>query len=273
MKLTQFKEGSNPGVKTEDESRITMTIPMVMNSTSLGIDFSPNDSTGSQVNISFESDINISKSIDINGSFSLTGQENDVFGNYLSLLKQFYAQLDDTEKQYFEAHFDTKSYLSVSMDSNYLNSSFPLWRSYDVFEGPIEYSSATEQNSDFENLIYFSSDAMEIDPTDNSGSICILLRNKTASTVTANLIVRGPEHFDYNSEVPINSTDLNISSPILNWGSDDPQKCVTLSKSDTYNDSDYDRIEAYYYLEIVPEGDGTVYRGDRLLVQVPDNIR
>ena len=274
VKLTQYKEGSNPGVKTEDETRITMTIPMRMNSTSDGINFAPNSTSGSDINISFEYlDTSVSKSFQINNDFNLTNIEKDIFANYLSLLKQFYAELDSTEKQYLEDHFDTKSYLSVSMDSNYLNSSYPLWRSFDVFEGPIEYFSENDNNptTDFENLIYFNTDSLVLNS--NTASVCVSLANKTASTVTANLVVKGPEHFDYNSEVPENSADLEISAPILTWGTETGSKCINIQKSNSYDDSAYDKLDAYYYLEIVPEGEGTIYRGDKLLIKVSDTVQ
>ena len=159
------------------------------------------------------------------------------------------------------------------MDSNYLNSSYPLWRSFDVFEGPIEYFSENDNNptTDFENLIYFNTDSLVLNS--NTASVCVSLANKTASTVTANLVVKGPEHFDYNSEVPENSTDLEISAPILTWGTETGSKCINIQKSNSYDDSAYDKLDAYYYLEIVPEGEGTIYRGDKLLIKVSDTVQ
>ena len=46
-----------------------------------------------------------------------------------------------------------------------------------------------------------------------------------------------------------------------------------ISKSANYDNGAYDRMEAYYYLEIVPEIGATTYRGDKLLIQVGDKIR
>jgi hypothetical protein len=189
-------------------------------------------------------------------------------------LISFYALLDDTAKQNFDEFFDVKSYLSVSLNNNFVNSGMPLWRSFDVFEGPIEYFSqgSSDTNKDFENLIYFEKDVVDMG-ANNSGTVCVILAGKQASTVTANLVVRGPEHFDYNSEVPINTTDLELSAPIITWGTETGPKCVSIDKSDSYDDSAYDKLNAFYYLEIIPEGEGVIYRGDKLLLKVPDSIQ
>ena len=271
VKLTQFKEGSNPGVRTEDESRITMSLPMLMNSTNEGINFSPNGSA----NITFEYlDTSVTENLELNEDFTLKALDSDIYTGYLNLLIRFYALLDQSSKQNLESHFDSKSYLSVSLNNNFLNSSFPLWRSFDVFEGPIEYfsNSGESPTTDFQDLIYFEKDVLEIQ-ANSAGSICVILTGKQATTVTANLVIRGPEHFDYNSEVPINTSDLVVSAPIVTWGTDTGPKCITIEKSNSYDDSEYDKMEAYYYLEIVPENGGNVYRGDKLLIQVNDDIR
>ena len=267
VKLTQYKEGSNPGVRTQEESRITMNLPMVMNSSDLGINFTANG----QANIVFEvNDTSISNDLDLSGEFLLSESDNDVYLNYLNLLKQFYATLDDASKQNLESHFDVKSYLSVSLNNNFLNSGGPLWRSFDVFEGPVEYYSS-ESGTDFENLLYFDQDVLEIN--EDLRSVCISIGNKTEALVSANLVVKGPENFDYNSEVPLNSGDLIISNPSPFWASSDTPVCIDISKSPNYNNAAYDRMEAYYYLEIVPEIGATTYRGDKLLIQVGDKIR
>ena len=269
--LTQFKEGSNPGVKAEDESRITMSLPMIMNSTNEGINFAPNGSA----NIAFEYLGNaVNEALELTEEFNLTSLDKDIYAGYLNLLISFYALLDDTAKQNFDEFFDVKSYLSVSLNNNFVNSGMPLWRSFDVFEGPIEYFSqgSSDTNKDFENLIYFEKDVVDMG-ANNSGTVCVILAGKQASTVTANLVVRGPEHFDYNSEVPINTTDLELSAPIITWGTETGPKCVSIDKSDSYDDSAYDKLNAFYYLEIIPEGEGVIYRGDKLLLKVPDSIQ
>ena len=247
-----------------------MSLPMLMNSTNEGINFSPNGSA----NITFEYlDTLVTENLELNEDFNLKALDSDIYAGYLNLLIRFYSLLDQSSKQNLESHFESKSYLSVSLNNNFLNSSLPLWRSFDVFEGPIEYFSNNAENptTDFENLIYFEKDVLEIQ-ANSAGSICVILSGKQ-DTVTANLVIRGPEHFDYNSEVPINTTDLVVSSPIITWGTDTGPKCITIEKSNSYDDSDYDKMEAYYYLEIVPENGGNVYRGDKLLIQVNDDIR
>ena len=267
VKLTQYKEGSNPGVRTQEESRITMNLPMVMNSNDSGINFT---ATG-QANITFEvNDSSINSDVDLSGEFLLSQSDNDIYLNYLNLLKQFYATLDDISKQNLESHFDVKSYLSVSLNNNFVNSAYPLWRSFDVFEGPVEYYSS-ESGTDFDNLLYFDQDVLEIN--EDQRSVCIFVGNKTEAVVSANLVVRGPEHFDYNSEVPLNNEDLIISNPSPSWASSDEPVCIDISKSANYDNGAYDRMEAYYYLEIVPEIGATTYRGDKLLIQVGDKIR
>ena len=47
----------------------------------------------------------------------------------------------------------------------------PLWRSFDVFEGPIEYFSQGSQiQQGFRNLIYFEKDVVDMG-ANNSGTV------------------------------------------------------------------------------------------------------
>ena len=71
----------------------------------------------------------------------------------------------------------------------------------------------------------------------------------------------------------MNNEDLIISNPSPSWASSDEPVCIDISKSANYDNGAYDRMEAYYYLEIVPEIGATTYRGDKLLIQVGDKIR
>ena len=106
-----------------------------MNSIEGGIEFVQNDDAvmrlikndGSQI----EKTINASSQ-----PFVLTGSNQDVLEMFLSQLRNFYTQVDQSDKERLEAFFDVKSYASVYFNNNFINSSGPLWRSFDLFEGP-----------------------------------------------------------------------------------------------------------------------------------------
>ena len=90
--------------------------------------------------------------------------------------------------------------------------------------------------------------------------------------VTARLAIKGPENYEFNDALP-ESNDLVLSSYQLNWASNDQPQCVTVKTSETYNDNAYDRVEAYYFIEIIPEISATTYRSNKFMVQVLDKYQ
>ena len=270
--LTQYREGSNPGVQSDSEDRLLLSLPIDMNSVSDGIEFSHNEE-GTMKLIKADGS-EIEKTIQPNSNvFTLTDTDQDILESYLSILNRFYTQLDEANRQYLESFFDVKSYASVYFNNNFINSSSPLWRSFDLFEGPIEYYDDNSVN--FENLLFFNEyqHAVQIISGEgNSRDICIGIGNKTSDVVTARLAIKGPENYEFNDALP-ESNDLVLSSYQLNWASNDQPQCVSVRTSETYNDNAYDRVEAYYFIEIIPEISATTYRSNKFMVQVLDKYR
>ena len=154
--LTQYREGSNPGVQSDTEDRIFFSAPIVMNSVDGGVEFV--QSEGAVMRLIKNDGSQTERTIDVSSQpFVLTSTNQDVLEMFLNQLRNFYSQVDQSDKERLEAFFDVKSYASVYFNNNFINSSGPLWRSFDLFEGPIEYYSDEETN--FENLLYFAEDS------------------------------------------------------------------------------------------------------------------
>ena len=268
--LTQYREGSNPGVQSNTEDRIFFSAPIVMNSVEGGVEFV--QSEGAVMRLIKNDGSQTERTIDASSQpFVLTSSNQDVLEMFLNQLRNFYSQVDQSDKERLEAFFDVKSYASVYFNNNFINSSGPLWRSFDLFEGPIEYYSDEETN--FENLLYFAEDsAATIISGQDQGTVCVGLGNKTSDVVTARLVVKGPESYDFNETLP-ETSDLELSSYQLNWGTDSQNKCVSVRTSETYDDKAYDKNEAYYFIEIIPEIDGIIYRGNMFPIEVLDKYR
>ena len=206
----------------------------------------------------------------LQSGFNLTSQNNDLLKPYLDILSKAYAQLDSTQKANFDDFFDVKSYVSIFLNNNALNSSRPLWISYDLLEGPIEYYD--ESSSDFENLVFFYEDAYTHRIGDNVRNVCVGIGNKTASNVVVDLVVKGPENFNFNEALPETENGLILSKNSLIF-SDNTNQCFEIKESPNFKYQEDESVNAWFIVELVPRTGSTVYRGHQLLVKLEDQYQ
>ncbi len=276
--LTQDKTG-NPGVRDADEDRISVFMSVDISTdpeaSDPGLFFTARDSSAT-VRLEWGGEAAVEKTIaNISRAMRIHSDNEDVLKPYLNVLKEFYAQLNSEEKQRVDEFFNVKSYASIFLNNNAINSGSPLWISYDLLEGPVEYYD--DSSSDFENLVFFDSagllDSFRIGDDDTGGRFCVGIANKTAANVTVDLVVKGPETFNFDQPLDQNNNALILSDSSLSWGSNSNPQCVTFKESPNYDFQGDKFKDAWFTIELVPRTSATTYRGYELLVQVRDKYQ